>query len=303
MKLLKFTLLFLASLQFTLLLPSTGSLVAYAQEDDIVEDVIEDAVEGEEDGDATVEVDDESGSDSGSDTAVEADEKEQEEEEVLLKPSPDASTTILFTEPAQNTEFAAGKMVKFLVGFLNNGEQHFVVETMDASFRYPQDFSFYLQNFTVSKFERLVEPKQQVTFEYAFTPSETFNARPFGLTVNVNYRDAEGKIFQDAVFNDTITIVELDDGLDGETFFMYIFLAALCVLTLVGVHQLLGSLSRKKLSKPKQKIEMGTQNQSDIDYDWLPEGTIDSLNKSPRSSPKSRQSPGRRRTNRGTAED
>lgn len=295
--------LLLVTLQLSILLSSKESSVVYAQDDDTVDDVIEDAVEGEEDGDATVEVDDETGSDIPSDTAVETDEKEQEEEEVLLKPSPDASTTILFTQPPQSTEFAAGKLVKFLVGFLNNGEQQFVVETMDASFRYPQDFSFYLQNFTIAKFERLVEPKQQVTFEYAFTPSETFNARPFGLTVNVNYRDAEGKIFQDAVFNDTITIVEVDDGLDGETFFMYVFLAALVVLTLVGIQQLLASLGRKRLPKAKPTIEMGTQNQSDIDYDWLPEGTIDSLNKSPRSSPKSRQSPGRRRTNRGTAED
>ncbi len=37
-------------------------------------------------------------------------------------------------------------MVKFLVGFTNNGEKDFTVETMDASLRYPQDYSFHIQN-------------------------------------------------------------------------------------------------------------------------------------------------------------
>jgi translocon-associated protein subunit alpha len=43
-------------------------------------------------------------------------------------------------------EFPAGDLIKLLVGFTNNGEKDFIVETIDASFRYPQDFSFYIQN-------------------------------------------------------------------------------------------------------------------------------------------------------------
>lgn len=81
-------------------------------------------------------------------------------------------------------------MVKFLVGFTNGGEKDFMVETMEASFRYPQDYSFYIQNFTTVRYDRIVEPSRQATFEYAFTPSETFNARPFGLTINLNYKDS-----------------------------------------------------------------------------------------------------------------
>ena len=43
------------------------------------------------------------------------------------------------------------------------------------------------------------------------------------------------------MFNDTVNIVEEEDGLDGETFFLYIFLAAVAVLLLVGAQQLLSS--------------------------------------------------------------
>jgi len=44
------------------------------------------------------------------------------------------------------SDLPAGKEVKFLVGFANKGATKFVVESMDAAFRYPQDYSFYIQN-------------------------------------------------------------------------------------------------------------------------------------------------------------
>ena len=72
-------------------------------------------------------------------------EEEEEEEDKPLRPSPDADTFILFTKPT-GTDFPAGALVKFLVGFTNKGSKDFIVDTMDASFRYPQDYSFYIQN-------------------------------------------------------------------------------------------------------------------------------------------------------------
>lgn len=37
-------------------------------------------------------------------------------------------------------------MVRLLVGFHNNGTSDFLVDTIDASLRYPQDFSYHIQN-------------------------------------------------------------------------------------------------------------------------------------------------------------
>ena len=34
-------------------------------------------------------------------------------------------------------------------------------------------------------------------------------------------------MWQSAVFNDTITVNEADEGMDGETFFLYLFLVAM----------------------------------------------------------------------------
>jgi translocon-associated protein subunit alpha len=47
----------------------------------------------------------------------------------------------------------------------------------------------------------------------------------------------DGNQYLNAVFNETVSIVELDEGLDGETFFLYVFLAAVVVLVAVVSQQ------------------------------------------------------------------
>lgn len=211
--------------------------------------------------------------------------EEKEEEDLSGEPkaSPSADTTILFVK---GEDFPANNIVKFLVGFTNKGTEDFIVESLDASFRYPQDYQFYIQNFTALPLNTVVPPQRQATFEYSFIPAEPMGGRPFGLVINLNYRDANGNMFQDAVFNQTVTIIEKEDGLDGETIFMYMFLAGLGLLVIVGLHQLLESRKRKR---PVQKVEMGTSNQNDVDMSWIPQETLNQINKaSPRRLPRKR---------------
>jgi len=77
----------------------------------------------------------------------------------------------------------------------------------------------------------------------------------------------------EAVYNQTVTVVEFEEGLDGETFFLYIFLAALIVLLLVVGQHVLTSFS-KKTSSRKQTIERGTGQSDDVDFEWLPKETL-----------------------------
>ncbi len=114
-------------------------------------------------------------------------------------------------------ELYAGKLTRLLVGARNNGTENYIVESVDGSLRYPQDFTYYIQNFTALRSEKVVEPGLESTFEYLFMPSETFNGRPMGLVILVNYRNNEGKRFQNVVFNQTINFIDVDEGFDGET--------------------------------------------------------------------------------------
>jgi len=224
-------------------------------------------------------------------------EEEDDSETVQLKPSPDIDSFFLFTKPSgMGLELPAGRDVHFLVGFANKGSKDFIVDSMDASFRYAQDFSFHLQNFTAIAYNRVVKPQKEVTLAYQFFVSEAFSTRPYGFTVNLFYRDADGNQYLNAVFNETVSIVELDEGLDGETFFLYVFLAAVVVLVAVAAQQFFVSFSKRHIISSKQKPEMGTSNPNDVDYDWLPQETLNSLSKSP----KVKQSPRQRRVKRAT---
>ena len=54
-----------------------------------------------------------------------------------------------------------------------------------------------------------------------------------------------GSEFRSDVYNDTVSIVELEEGFDGETFFMYVFMiSGLCLLMFV-VHYVYSTVYRK----------------------------------------------------------
>ena len=234
--------------------------------------------------------------------------------------SAQADAAFLFVKPAmsrqrgpQGVPVPAGKLVSVLVGFTNRHSKDegksFVLDSMDAGFRYPQDYSFSLQNFTTLHINQEVEAGHEASIEYSFTPAAQLAGRPFGLTVVLSYHDSDGKRFVHAVFNETVNVMEMDEGFDGETFFMYVFVLVMSVLLLFGVYQLLIIYGSKKLKIRGIKkqlrgaaasatkigqdpMEMGTHVNGDVDFDWLPKHTLDQMkaNRSPKTSPRLRKS-------------
>lgn len=215
-----------------------------------------------------------------------ASQTEYEEDTSGSTTSPDADTYLLFTKPLHTPgvsfDLPGGHPVEFLVGFLNKGLDEFVVESVEASFRYPMDFNYFIQNFSAISYNREVKSNHEATVSYSFMPSETFAGRPFGLNIALNYRDSNGARYSESVFNETVQIFELDEGLDGETFFLYVFLAAIAVLLLVlGQQFLAGSVGRRtrRAHVSRKAIETGTSNSSDVDYEWLPQETLKIIRK------------------------
>ncbi|XP_042608439.1 translocon-associated protein subunit alpha-like isoform X1 [Cyprinus carpio] len=289
----KLLLLLLLAFPATLLLkgPVVSAQDATDEEEAVDEDAADDVMAEDEDDEAEVEDDD--------NTEL-TEEKEEEEEEALvgeMKASPHADTTILFVK---GEDFPANNIVKFLLGFTNKGSENFVVESLDASFRYPQDFQFYIQNFTALQLGTEVPPQRQASFEYSFIPAEPMGGRPFGLVINLNYRDSSGNVFQDAVFNQTVTITEREDGLDGETIFLYVFLSGLGLLLVVGLHQLLESRKRRR---PAAKVEMGTSSHNDVDMSWIPQETLNQIMASRRDKASPGRSPRKRTQKRSAGSD
>lgn len=219
------------------------------------------------------------------DGAVTADEADVEpDDDDISTTSPDADTYLLFTKPnyvyGQQLDLPGGKPVEFLVGFANNGNNEFRVETVEASFRYPMDFNYYIQNFSRVAYNRQVPSGQEATVSYSFLPSDQFAGRPFGLNIILNYRDANGVQYNEAIFNETVLISEVDEGLDVETFFLYVLLAGIVILLLViGQQYFLGSSGKHTRITTKKVIETGTNDSNDVDYEWLPLETLRVLRK------------------------
>merc|ERR1711934_61203 len=187
--------------------------------------------------------------------------------------SADADTTLLFTKPVgtSNMELPAGQVTELLIGFTNKGEQEMMVDSLEASLRYPMDFTFHIQNFTTATFSKAVKPGQQATVAYSFIAADAFAGRPIGLTINLHYRDAAGNFFIDPVFNETVQIVEFDEGFDTETFFMYLAIFGFAALRLFLVFSHLSG--KKGGARSGKVVETGT-NGGDVGFEWIPKSNL-----------------------------
>jgi len=213
--------------------------------------------------------------------------------------SPDADTTILFTKPpgTSNLELPAGQITEFLVGFTNKGSDEMVMDSVEASLRYPMDFTYHIQNFSAIAYNKVVKSKQQATVAYSFVPADAFAGRPIGLVINLQYRDSLGNMFIDPVFNETVQIVEFDEGFDTETFFMYVTIGGTVVLLLfLGFNMLTGGSKKKASARSRSAMETGTGKDDDVDYEWIPKSAL-------RTPGSSKTSPRQRKGNRSAGSD
>jgi len=302
-------LILLVAFPVTVLL-SSGQVKA---QEDPVEDEVNDDDDGpivEDETDSKVETEDEaaeseSESESEPDGEAAATEKTDEEEEAE-KPSgisslKDAETTVLFPD-YPDKQLPAGKPIRVLVGLANRGDSTLVVETLDASFRYPQDYSYTIQNFTASLYNGVVQSGEEASYQYQFFPHESYGGRPFGVTIMMFYKDAEGNQYATGVFNETVTFQELEESFDGEQFFLYVMLAGVTLLVIFGINYAFISKGVKRsFQAASETFEQGTQN-GDVDYDWIPKETLNNINKaSPRRSPRQRRA--ERKAGPGSAEE
>jgi len=197
-----------------------------------------------------------------------------EEFGVQLGPSPDAATTTVFPR-FPDGKIPSGEYVEVLLGFRNKGSKYFNITSVDASFNYPLDFSYYIQNFTSQEYGLFVAPGEEVTAAYTFHPDPLLEMRDFGLVVSVFYNDVEsngqpGTNWTTVLFNSTVDIIEPEGGVDAQTFFAYLAVVAVIGLLIYVVYRNLSAWTkRQKRGKSASPSDQGTDASQDIDDDWL----------------------------------
>lgn len=257
--------------------------VAFAQDG-----VVEDEIEGEEQpatATPTTTTTDES-------STPKTDTRDDDDLDRKIGPSRDAHVSMYFTEPAGGGDLVAGKLTTFLIGFANRGEKDFTVHYSEPSFRYPMDFSYSMMNLTAARYEHVVAPKQEATFDYRFVPHEGFIGRPVGFVVNLHYTDATGGYYVSTVFNETISVHEDNATFNTETGFLFLLLVGIVILLIFIGHHYLSKFTRKTPSASSSRHETGT-NKDEVDYEWIPRSHLTSQ-KSPKlggASPRNRRAP------------
>jgi len=209
--------------------------------------------------------------------------------EKILLPSPDVSTSFVFPDSPDDKRFVPGQSVRVVLALKNNGQNSINVTSLRASLMYPMDWRYYIQNYTKQAVHGVVQPGEQASFLYAFFPDAMLEPREFGLTAQVWYHsDADN--FTSVFYNNTILFVEDNTPFDVQTLFTYV--GVLGGIGLFGflVLRAMGAFAPKKSRRPAQKIEMGTQANTQVDSEWL-EGTFANVgSKSPKGGRKQKSS-------------
>eukprot|EP00731_Ephydatia_muelleri_P026088 Em0018g188a len=264
----RLSILFLLGLVLTPLMHFTGPMLAVAEDGE--QDLeVADEEEREEREEEPVHMPDPVEKEDVQTTGTE--EAEEEEEEIQqLRAAPNATTTVVFTNRPSN-EFYAGEVVTSLIGFTNKGSAVFIVTGIEASFRYPQDFSYHIQNFSMIPLQSYIPPNTQASLCTTSGP------------------DQDDRQYRDAVFNATVNIIEREEGFDAETFFMYVFMISGLSLLMFILHYVYTTVRKGgRQSSGRKPIEKGTKKDDGVDLSWLPEGTIPGPKKSPRASPRNK---------------
>jgi len=152
-----------------------------------------------------------------------------------LGPSPDASTSYVFPT-SSNKKFLLAKTIPVVLGFTNKGNSVFNVTRIFASFMYPSDHRYYIQNFTRQAYGETVRPSEERSFLYTFLPDPLLEPRDYGLVISIFYSDLEGGNFTNVVFNSSIGLIESSEGYDVQTLFTYV--GILGVAGLIGFFSL-----------------------------------------------------------------
>jgi len=189
------------------------------------------------------------------------------------------------------TRFPIGEYVEMLIGVANNHPQNeFNLTSAQLFLVSPQDYHYYVENYTRADYHQILASGEQTTLFYRFFPHDGFDPQTFGLSAVLDYSDVDGHKYRSVVYNSTIELTEPKDYVDAGTFYMYTAALGVIILVATVVYRMQNSKTGGKRRTRRQ--ERGTEDSNDLterDLEFI-EGLTPEKKKKPRS-PKSPKSP------------
>jgi len=148
-----------------------------------------------------------------------------------LPSSGDLHTTVYFpASPKVNPlskshEFIVGEEVTVLLGVANSGSRAYNLTYISGSLHSPFDYSYYIQNFTVSLIGAVIEAGSEISVEYKFKTDANLEPLQFQLEAYflVNTTD-DREIYRTTFFNSTVELIERNSDFNTRTLFSYLLI-------------------------------------------------------------------------------
>eukprot|EP01025_Chloroclados_australasicus_P039600 TRINITY_DN4107_c0_g1_i4.p2 TRINITY_DN4107_c0_g1~~TRINITY_DN4107_c0_g1_i4.p2 ORF type:complete len:265 (-),score=31.88 TRINITY_DN4107_c0_g1_i4:419-1213(-) len=165
----------------------------------------------------------------------------------------------------------AGEVVDVLVGIQNGSPEMLNVTAAMGSINFPQNFSFYVQNFSLYQYHQVVAPQQSLSLLYQVRSDPNLYARDWIFAFTLFYH-SNGVQYSNTFFNESVTVVEPDRAIDFEMLFMYVVLLGLLAIGGFFAYQAIKDkpLVKKMTTSTTKKVKKteGETGAADSDQ-WL----------------------------------
>lgn len=133
----------------------------------------------------------------------------------LAPPHPDVETVYAFVKHADKN-LPVGESISIICGFVNNADTPINVTGVMGSVNSPQQFSFYVQNFTGMMVNETVGPESEISFEYNFETHPMLDPLEWQVALTVFYEDGTSG-FTSTFYNETVNFYEPPKPWDTES--------------------------------------------------------------------------------------
>ncbi|KAF7248931.1 hypothetical protein EG68_09542 [Paragonimus skrjabini miyazakii] len=201
-------------------------------------------------------------------------------DESAFKGSPDVQAVVALVSPPyglytekRDISLPAGKRASIVASLINTNDgtslPRFSLDLVEGSLHYPGYYDYYIQNFTKIRLQNTLEPGQESTVSYSFKPALELAGRPFDLSVTAYYHDENGVYYAHSLFNQTVNLYEVEEGVDTELLFLGVLVVALCIVVLLGIwHWCSSKAAHLRVSPQTSKADLASGDKT-VENEYL----------------------------------
>lgn len=172
-------------------------------------------------------------------------------------------------EETRRSLVTLGEPIKTIVAFSNEGRVPYHVWGVMGSLNRDDKFHIYVQNFSYYIVNKTVQPSEELSFAYTFTPNARLDIRPFQLAVTMFYeaRGSSGNAIRGhstTFYNSTVDTQPGPQTMSNSMFMLFFFAA---VAAAVGGWYTWKNFEAQQAQQQKETVEMGTTDSSK--NEWL----------------------------------